>query len=219
MSLKLKTKILDLLYPQGLKCAVCKKEAIINGGACEACRAKLRAYDDVFIPAGLEGFTAGFIYNEEIRSVIHRFKYDDEPYLAHFLADSICIPKEWRIDILVPVPLHPKRLKERGCNQSELLARELSRGIGIHVETELLHRIRETGSQTELSEAERRRNVENAFRADKGSDGKTILLIDDVCTTGSTLSECAKTLKNAGACAVYGASAAAVVTGNNSVKG
>ena len=58
MSLKLKTKILDLLYPQGLKCAVCKKEAIINGGACEACRAKLRAYDDVFIPAGLEGFTA-----------------------------------------------------------------------------------------------------------------------------------------------------------------
>jgi ComF family protein len=112
-------------------------------------------------------------------------------------------------DIIVPVPLHPTRLRERGFNQAGLLAELLSARISIRSKR-VLKRIRYTTTQTALDRAERIENLHNAFRLRKNADvrGLQVLLIDDVVTTGSTLSECARVLKRAGAISVYAATAA-----------
>jgi ComF family protein len=112
-------------------------------------------------------------------------------------------------DIVVPVPLHPTRRRERGFNQADLLAELLSTRISIRCKR-VLKRIRYTTTQTALDRAERIENLHNAFRLRKNADvrGLDVLLIDDVLTTGSTLSECARVLKRAGAISVYAATAA-----------
>jgi ComF family protein len=114
-----------------------------------------------------------------------------------------------QFDIIVPVPLHPARLRERGFNQASLLAELLGARISIPSKP-LLQRIRYTTTQTALDRAERMENLHNAFRLRKNADvrGLHVLLIDDVLTTGSTLSECARVLKRAGAISVYAATAA-----------
>jgi ComF family protein len=109
----------------------------------------------------------------------------------------------------VPVPLHPTRQRERGFNQAGLLAEFLSARISIPCKR-VLKRIRYTTTQTALDRAERMENLHNAFRLRRNADvrGLQVLLIDDVLTTGSTLSECARVLKRAGAVSVYAATAA-----------
>ncbi len=104
-------------------------------------------------------------------------------------------------DLLIPVPLHPKRLRERGFNQSLLLVKELSHRTGIPYEKRLLQKKRQTLPQVELSGREREKEVRNSFRIIKREAlrGKTILLVDDVYTTGATVNECAKVLLAAGA--------------------
>lgn len=108
-------------------------------------------------------------------------------------------------DLVVPVPLHPARLRERGFNQSVLLARQVSRRCSIPINFTALHRTRQTQPQTQLSGAERRKNVRGAFevRKTKEVEGKRILLIDDVFTTGATSQECASALREAGASEVH----------------
>ena len=112
-------------------------------------------------------------------------------------------------DLVVPVPLHPARLRERGFNQAELLAKILAQKINIPLGC-ALERIRYTTTQTALDRSERMENSHNAFRLRKNTDvrGLRVLLIDDVLTTGSTLSECARVLKRAGANSVHAATAA-----------
>jgi ComF family protein len=114
-----------------------------------------------------------------------------------------------QFDVLVPVPLHPTRQRERGFNQASLLAELLSARISIPCKP-VLKRIRYTTTQTALDRAERMENLHNAFRLRKNADvrGLRVLLIDDVLTTGSTLSECARVLKRAGAMSVHAATAA-----------
>jgi ComF family protein len=117
--------------------------------------------------------------------------------------------RERRFDIIVPVPLHPTRQRERGFNQASLLAESLSAQISTPSQP-VLERIRYTTTQTALDRAERMENLHNAFRLRKNADvrGLRVLLIDDVLTTGSTLSECARVLKRAGATSVHAATAA-----------
>jgi ComF family protein len=108
-------------------------------------------------------------------------------------------------DLIVPVPLHPKRLRQRGFNQSGLLAGEFSRRIKVPVSFDIVVRKKQTQPQTRLKRGERLKNVKGAFEI-SGAErirGRRILLIDDVFTTGTTLSECAKTLKKGGATEVY----------------
>lgn len=141
-----------------------------------------------------------------IRDMIHRLKYGGEMWLARMLGailaegfrDARLVRMEF--DAIVPVPLHPKRLRERGFNQSELLARELSRRCGIPVRA-LIRRRRYTTTQTELGRRERMRNLREALVLRKGVDVQdgTFLLVDDVLTTGSTLDACAAALVEAGA--------------------
>jgi len=109
-------------------------------------------------------------------------------------------------NILVPIPLHKKRLGERGFNQAELLALELKNYFGFNLDKNLLERYRYTTSQVELGEQERKINVAGAFICHKPKEVKDqcILLIDDVFTTGATMQECARVLKEAGAKAVWG---------------
>jgi ComF family protein len=105
------------------------------------------------------------------------------------------------IDGLTPVPLHPQKLAERGFNQSELLAREIADSLNIPLRTNLIQRSRSTRSQAQLNREERQRNMAGAFSPLEGAhlDGQTILLIDDVATTGATLIASAQALKQIGA--------------------
>jgi ComF family protein len=119
--------------------------------------------------------------------------------LAETYRDGLC-PEE-NFDLVSPVPLHPQRQKERGFNQSELLAEDFCQTTGLALAKDLLQRVRPTIPQVMLPRQERTKNVRGAFAvSDKvGVNGKDILLIDDIATTGATLKECAKILHKAGA--------------------
>jgi len=127
------------------------------------------------------------------------------PFLAELLADYLelnPLPGE----VLVCVPLHPRRLRERGYNQSSLLARELGRRIDLLVIEDCLIRVKQAQPQVRaVNVEERRRNVADAFMCrDERVSGKQIILIDDVCTSGATLESCAVALKSKGATSVWG---------------
>ncbi|MEG1547622.1 MAG: ComF family protein [Clostridia bacterium] len=203
-------RFLDALYPQNIKCTVCGAE--LRGAqelVCDRCRAALMPCADAIAPEGTDGFRAGLLYTGAVVDAIHRFKYDDARYMADFLAAYMQIPPEWNVDMLIPVPLHRAKRSERGYNQSELLCRKLSERTGIRVCTDMLLRTRNTVSQTALSAQARCENLKDAFKLAMPCDGKRILLVDDVRTTGSTFTECALTLKAAGAAAVYSMAACA----------
>jgi ComF family protein len=110
-----------------------------------------------------------------------------------------------KADVIVPVPLHETKLKERGYNQSELLARQLGQALNLPVNMTTLRRVRKTESQMTLKADERLKNVANAFScADQDLARYHVLLVDDVCTTGSTLDACAAALKAGGTVSVWG---------------
>ncbi len=150
-----------------------------------------------------------------VRELIHSFKYNRQLHLRHqlgrWLAEALEDPRlaGRRIDCLVPVPLHPARRRERGFNQAEVLARVLQRQSGLPLR-DLLQRSRYTTTQTQFDRSERMENLRGAFRLRRGSNvqGLRMLLVDDVLTTGSTLSECASVLREAGALSVHAATVA-----------
>jgi len=139
--------------------------------------------------------------------VIRKYKFDHGLGLTRFLSDpSIEFIRSWgiKIDHIVPVPLSNSRLQARGYNQSALLASSISRSLHIEVKPRSLSRVKGTRSQVGLNSKERQDNVLDAFKADSNENrNKSILLIDDIATTGSTLNECARALKNAGAKEVF----------------
>jgi ComF family protein len=150
-----------------------------------------------------------------VREMIHRLKYGKELWLGRILAgwmsEGLADPRlaGWTPDALVPVPLHPKRLREREFNQAEILCQELSRTTGIRVFSPLL-RQRYTTTQTQLDRRGRRQNLRDAFVPGKNRDvtNMNLLLVDDVLTTGSTLDACAAVLLEAGARSVRALTAA-----------
>lgn len=150
-----------------------------------------------------------------VREVMHDFKYGRQLHLRHLLGRWLCETLDdprlagRRFNCLVPVPLHPARERERGFNQALVLARLLGRASRLPVQP-LLQRIRYTTTQTRFDRDERMENLAGAFRLRRGADVQEwrVLLIDDVLTTGSTLSECAAVLKKAGARSVHAATAA-----------
>lgn len=157
----------------------------------------------------IDAIRSPFRFEEVIRKSIHELKYRNlkaiSPCLADLLADYLeanPLPGE----ALVAVPLHPRRLRDRGYNQSSLLARELSKRIGLPVIEDCLIRIRQARPQVRAADVEeRRRNVADAFLCRDGRvTGKQIILIDDVCTSGATLESCAAALKDKGARSVWG---------------
>jgi len=162
-------------------------------GRCALCRSGLRGFDAAYSFAAYDGV---------LRQLIHLYKYGRIKTLAGPLSDLLAraMPLDERFDAIVPVPLHWLRRWKRGFNQSELLARALGRRTGIPV-ARALQRSQATRAQAGLSNHARRQNVTRAFRA-RAVDGKRILLIDDVMTTGSTAAACGRALKQAGAARV-----------------
>ena len=162
-------------------------------GRCALCRSGLRAFD--------AAYSFG-TYGGALRQLIHLLKYDRMRPLAGPLSAYLLrsLPRDEAFDFIVPVPLHWQRQWKRGFNQSELLARALSRSTGIPV-NRALRRVKAGAAQAGLSKSARRRNVSQAFRcgAKEAMRGRRILLLDDVMTTGSTAAACARALKGAGA--------------------
>jgi len=146
------------------------------------------------------------LFDENFQGLIHHFKYKNKISLGKRLGQRLAeeLQKQNLSDFayLIPVPLHKTRKRERGFNQSEILAQTLSSSLNLPLQKEILFRIRNTKDQTKLSEKERKRNVAGAFLIRDSQQilqGKKVILVDDVITTGATLSECAKVLKQAGA--------------------
>ena len=150
-----------------------------------------------------------FLYEGAIRDLIHSFKYNQQTQLRYPLAllalEGVSGLAAHAPHIIVPVPLHRSRLRQRGFNQAVLLGKVLSQQMSLPMLPDALVRTRPTEPQINLSATERRLNVKGAFSVGRtGSvDGKRVLLLDDVMTTGSTMDECARELKKAGAEAVF----------------
>lgn len=226
----------SLFYPP--LCAVCSEPIESERYLCGGCQAKAPrikppfctkcsepfpgSITEVFACANcahrtlhFEAAVSAFRSRGVVRKILHEFKYSRQQHLKHpiadWLAETLVDPRLQgrRFDVIVPVPLHPARKRERGFNQAELLAELLSvRGrVPMH---DVLQRIRYTTTQTAFDRAERMENLHNAFRLRRNADvrGSRVLLIDDILTTGSTLSECARVLKVSGALSVHAATAA-----------
>lgn len=171
-----------------------------KNGKCSRCQKK-----------EISGLYFALPYKEKAltRKLIYQFKY--QPYLKdlaktlasilveHFILSGKNTNEIWNNSVLIPIPLDIKKLKTRGYNQSEELAKELSKILKIPVMSDNLIKIRHTKPQMELTKTEREKNLENAFQIKKPAElqDKKIFLVDDVYTTGSTMAECARILKEA----------------------
>jgi ComF family protein len=165
---------------------------------CVACSASVERYQGEIEPVAF-----GY-YGGALARAIQRFKYEDQPHLATPLGALLrdaCGRARLVADAIVPVPLHPRRLVERGYNQSALLARHVARKLGARVSTAVLLRVVDTVPQVELAREARCANVEGAFRVVRATalEGRAVVLVDDVSTTGSTLRACRRALLEAGA--------------------
>jgi len=200
------TKAVRIVAPFCQKCSEPFEGAITSAFTCANC-----AHRTIYFDAAVAAYRGRGI----VRQIIHEFKYGRQIHLRHLVArwlhaalddERLC---GRRFDVIVPVPLHPARQRERGFNQASLLAEMLSAQTSIPAKP-VLERIRYTTTQTALDRSERMENLHNAFRLRKNADvrGLHVLLVDDVLTTGSTLNECARLLKRAGAFSVHAATAA-----------
>ncbi len=155
------------------------------------------------------------LFQGPLRKALHRLKYERDIGLGEALSKpliEIYNLNNWQVDFVVPVPLSPARLRERGYNQAYFLGRPLAYAIRKPFQSDMLIKNRETRTQVGLSALERRQNVDGAFSGRSNLvENKTILVIDDVTTTGSTIRACAKALIEAGASAVYGLTLARAV--------
>lgn len=154
-------------------------------------------------------------FDGNVRQALHRLKYRKDTALGEVLARNLiafCRESTWKIDLVTPVPLGLARLKQRGYNQSALLARPVALALNLRFCPKALQRARETRTQVGLTAAERKQNVTGAFlaRSDRVAR-KNVLVIDDVTTSGATLDACAVALQEAGAGSVYGLTLARAV--------
>lgn len=228
--------VISLFYPAS--CAVCAAAVDEKDYLCTSCQEKAQRIVPPFCSKCSQPFpgaiTAEFIcancrhrelcfdaavsaYRSRglVRLLLLQFKYHQQLHLRHQIGrwlieamkDSRLYGRDF--DIIVPVPLHPARQRERGFNQAELLARILASSTGIRL-CRALERVRYTRTQTAFDRLHRMDNLRDAFRLRKKMDVQDlrVLLVDDILTTGSTLSECARVLREAGACPVYAVTAA-----------
>jgi competence protein ComFC len=199
-----------LIFPNTGACIYCGREGADN--LCPDCADKLEA-----LTLNARRLTGGYLtyskyaYADIVSGAIIKFKFNNHKWLSAFLYQDLltCVPNA-QFDVVTAVPLYKRRLKKRGYNQSELLARKIANKLSLPYEN-LLTRTRNTKSQSKLPASKRLTNVAGAFCAidPQHIKEKRILVIDDVITTGSTIQECMKELYGAGAALVIGASYAA----------
>jgi ComF family protein len=146
-------------------------------------------------------------YKSPLSDALITFKYRPDRTFAEILASWLrheLIRRVWEPDVIVPVPLNKVRLRQRGYNQVELITSALARSTNLPQNSSMLQRVRDTRSQVGLNPMARFDNLENAFKAEAGSvQGRKVLLIDDLLTTGATIFFCSEALAEAGASRVY----------------
>ncbi len=218
---------LDFVYPP--ICVSCKL-ALRDGSqkVCEECWNSIERISrdhplyietrEKLLAAGtVSDLVSVFVFQKEgaFQHIAHALKYDGYESVGRELGERLGMTmKAWDIqaDVLIPIPLHKAKRRERGFNQAEQLAIGVALVTGVEVCPDAVRRIRHTQTQTQLSSDERKKNVEDAFEFNpaysKQIDGKRCILIDDVITTGATIDSCAKELMRAGALRVVAASAA-----------
>jgi ComF family protein len=161
----------------------------------------------------IKDFYSRFVFETDktLQSVIHALKYQKKFKLGIFLGEILSEgikTRNWQVDLIVPVPIHPLKKVERGYNQSDYIVKGLSKSLNIPYSTKLIKRTRHTESQTKLKMNARAQNVADAFvvRNPKKINGKNILLVDDIITTGATIQECGRALVKGGVKTVYACS-------------
>lgn len=207
---------LDLLFPPncggcgklGLRwCDTCQKSVqVLNGVLCEVCG--LPQEKPGLCRACLadrphfHSLRAWAVFEGPLQPAMHKLKYRRDLSLGDALAAamlSFVRDLNWNMDLVTPIPLGKQRMRERGYNQVAMIAKPLAMGLDLNYSPDVLLRQKETRTQVGLSREERRRNVQGVFRAGTGVTGKAVLIMDDVSTTGSTLSSAAEALYAAGA--------------------
>ena len=178
-------------------CSICGR-SLIAPGVCRTCQKS---------PPGFAAMRSWALFSGPLRNAMHRLKYKRDVALGDTLAQPMIrlfASSGWTIDLVTAVPAGVARRAERGYNQAALLARPIALSQGTPLRLDALHKSRETRSQVGLNAMERLRNVENAFEADSGCvQGKRILLVDDITTSGATVTACTQALTRAGAQQVY----------------
>jgi ComF family protein len=230
--------LIDFVYPP--ICSACENRTNGSAPLCRNCLKALRSSLAIELQSGKSDFTflsgplhfdgvyTGWNFSPELESLVHRVKYQGMKKLGRFLGkmtgrafqSGLSPAGSGTGGIMVPVPLHKVRLRERGYNQSEWIAKGMGEGMGISVSSSILYRKKQTKTQTKLSAPEREKNVRDAFGAagPEAVKGKTVFLVDDVITTGATLNACARCLKQAGAARVVGLALARPVKAVHSEK-
>lgn len=221
--------IIDILFPQRCpicgqirpygKVGMCEKCEIdvpwINEPVCLKCGKMIEDDEDEYcddcrrIPKNFERCFAAFAYENKVKDSIYEFKYKNQRNYAGVYAD--CIMRRHgknllslKIDGIVPIPIHSNKKRKRGYNQAELLADKLAERLGVPVYPDYLVRCNDTAPQKELNDAERIKNLKNAFKIGE-NDVKlnTVLLVDDIYTSGATMVSCTEVLKAHGTGKVY----------------
>ena len=189
-----------LSYVGNDHCMRCGKPVDEDAEFCGDCMGTQHIYD--------EG-RAALVYDTYMSKSIYRFKYAGKQEFARFYGQVICDRlgrkiKSWNVDAIIPVPVHAGRLKKRGYNQAELIARQMSKRLGIPVRSDVVTRKKVTQAQKKLSARERQNNLKKAFKV-TGNVVKleSVLVVDDIYTTGATVDAMAGCLKGAGIRRVY----------------
>lgn len=229
LKLTLKTSE-DVLFPKNIKCLSCGRDLkqkqniefcdeclsqicfISEDCCCTRCGTKLKfsnVCDNCHENArSFDIARSVVVYDEIVAKLIKRFKFSNAPYISRtfgYLLSEKFKELNWKVDYLIPVPVTAKTLKTRGFNQAELLADEFCKFVEIQKRTDILSKTKQTEDQATLNFLQRQQNLKTSFKVLKPADvkGKSILIIDDVFTTGATASACAETLKQKGAKQVF----------------
>lgn len=219
--------LLDFVYPRNIYCILCDEaiEKTDSYSLCTDCREEVKfitsrfcekcgkPLEPMYLPQkcpdciqNVHYFTKGFScveYDDKIKKLVYDLKYYKKRYLAYHMAEMMTarfVKLGWdKPDVIIPIPLHPRKERERGFNQSSLIAKYVGELIDVPVECKIILRTRETETQNKLNKEERKENLKNAFQMIENQKftNKKILILDDIYTTGSTIDACAKELGKA----------------------
>lgn len=228
---RIKQALLDAIFPDDCNCIVCGKEIarghkycmcedciktfpFNNGRICVRCGAPMDNEANYCLecqnhPKNFDFARSSLVYEGEAQRLVLNMKFHNKRWLAKYFAEMLCDTySENKLDaeVIVPVPISSERLKERGYNQSELVAKWLAKMLDLPLVTDAIVKFKDNKRQSNLSVSQRRDNVLGAYKIvnRESVKGLRVLLVDDILTTGSTMSEVSRKLKIAGAKAVYG---------------
>ena len=219
-------KLVDFFYPprcqlcgtvenlgyDGQLCMACAADFPLNHTACQHCAIPMSHVDTsvqrcarcLKAPPEYDLCWSPFIYAQPLEWMIQQLKFNDKlsiaPLLTKLMAENLPdkLYKNNSPDVVIPMPLHPQRLKQRGFNQSYLLVKKLAKQLKLPIDLSACQRVVDTEHQTGKNAKQRRQNIRNAFTFDNACDYRHVLIFDDVMTTGSSVAELTKTIKRSG---------------------